>query len=122
MLRVLILLLLTCSLQAVAAPSQPSKCELSMYRVNSRGQVTHSPIISPKQVLSVSEGGKDPITGDKRWRVVLTSEGAAINSAYTKSHLTEKIAIFCGSREVMRPTIAGESSDHFVIDDRGNGP
>ena len=91
-----------------------------MYRVDAHGQVAHSPIISSSRVLSVADGGIDPITRAKLWRITLTSEGGAINAAYTKAHLGEQTAIFCGSNEIMRPIIAGQSSPQFVVADPRN--
>ena len=90
-------------------------CKLFVYPVDDHGRVSKRPMIAPKQVLSVTDSGIDPRTGLKMRRVILTSEGAAINSRYTKDHVGEKVAIFCGSEEIVRPVIAAESSNEFVV-------
>ena len=114
MLRLLFALLALAPSQALPAPSSTG-CKLFMYPVDSHGQVGKEAVISPGLVSSVANDGTDSRTGMNLRRVVLTPEGAAINAAYTKTHLGEKIAIFCGTQEIVRATIAGESSNEFVV-------
>ena len=94
----------------------PADCSFSVYPVNENDQVGKVAIITSSQVSSLDFQDTDPITGFKRWRITLNSEGASINAAYSKAHIGQKIAIFCGAREMVRPTIAGQSSGTFVID------
>ena len=113
-------LVLFLSLLATLPPSQvetpASTCKLFVFPVNENGQVSESPILSPSQISSLDFQAADAPPGFKRWRVKLTAEGASANEAYSKSHIGEKIAIFCGGKEVSRPTIAGQSSGTFVVD------
>ena len=113
MLRLIFVFLALAPFQALSAPS--ANCQLFVYPVDAHGQVGNKPVISPEQVSSVTSDGIDSRTGLKLRRVVLTAEGAMVNAAYTKSHLGEKVAIFCGAHEIVRPTIAGESSNQFVV-------
>jgi preprotein translocase subunit SecD len=107
-------LLATVQLSQVETPA--ATCKLFLYPVNENGQVGETPIITPSQISSLDFQGADAMPGFKRWRVTLTTEGASANEAYSKAHIGEKIAIFCGSKEVSRPTIAGQSSGTFVIE------
>jgi hypothetical protein len=86
-----------------------------MYPVDSHEQVGSEPVVFPELVSSITDDGTDSRTGMKLRRVVLTSWGAAIHAAYTKTHLGERVAIFCGTQELVRPIIAGESTNEFVV-------
>jgi preprotein translocase subunit SecD len=101
------------SLLATVQPSQvdtsADTCKFFLYPVTEDGQVGASPIITPNQVSSLDFRAADAMPGSKRWRITLTAEGASANEAYSKAHLGEQIAIFCGSKEVSRPTIQGQS-------------
>src|SRR3954451_9564894 len=107
------------SLLAAAQPSQAdapaADCKLFLYSVSENGQVGERPIITPSQVSSIDFQAADAMPGSRRWRVTLTAEGASANEAYSKAHIGEKIAIFCGTKEASRPTIQGQSSGTFVI-------
>jgi len=108
------------SLLATAQPSQvetpAATCKFFLYPVGENGRVGDFPIITPNQVSSQDFQATDAMPGFKRWRITLTPAGASANEAYSKEHLGGKIAVFCGSKEVTRATIAGQSSDTFVID------
>lgn len=112
--QLFVLLLILLPLQAMAG-STPADCKLFVYPVDAQGHIADQPITTPKQVLSVTDKGTDPRSGMQMRLVVFTVESAAINSAYTREHIGEKVAIFCGRKENLRPVIAGESSNKFVI-------
>jgi len=107
-------LLATAQLSQVDTPS--TDCKFFLYPVSESGQVGGKPIVTPNQVSSLDFQAADAFPGSRRWRITLTAEGASANEAYSKTHIGEKVAIFCGSKEVSRPTIQGQSSGTFVID------
>jgi preprotein translocase subunit SecD len=110
------------AVQSSQVDTPVDSCRLFLYPVEENGQVGKSPIISPSQVKSLDFLAADAMPGYKRWRITLTAEGASANEAYSKAHIGERIAIFCGSKEVSRPTIQGQSSGTFVIDWAENSP
>jgi preprotein translocase subunit SecD len=117
--------LLLLPLLAIAGPSgagHTEPCELFVYPVEVSGAVGKSPIITPSHIASLDLQATDPDRGTKRCSFTLTEEGASRNEAYSKSHLGQKIAIFCGSVEMARPTIAGPSSERFVVDFPSQSP
>ena len=90
-------------------------CKVSVFAVDRKGDRSARPFLRPEHFASITDAGIG-ISGGPSWRFVLTPEGKAINAAYTKAHRGEKIALYCGSREILRPTIAGESSGEFVVE------
>jgi len=92
------------SILAAAQPPQvdtpAADCKFFLYPVGENGVIGKTPIIAPNQVSSLDFHAADAMPGFKRWRITLTPEGAAVNEAYSKSHLGEKIAIFCDTKEV----------------------
>jgi preprotein translocase subunit SecD len=103
----------------LAAGSPPSdrlpSCKVSVYAIDHKGQRSKQPFLASSDFSSVTDAGPG-IGGNQSWRFVLTAKGKAINAGYSKSHLGEKVAIYCGAREILRPTIAGPSSGEFVIE------
>jgi hypothetical protein len=98
-----------------ATRDQLPSCKVSVYAINSKGLRSPKPILLPEHFASISFAGPG-VVGGKSWRFVLTPKGKALNSSYTKAHQGEKVAFFCGSRELLRPTIAGASSGEFAIE------
>ena len=94
--------------------AQASDCVLSIHAVSAQGVVEETPLISPDQVLSIQESAA-PATGEPLWIVRLDAAATQINSAYSRRHLGEHLAIFCGEREVSRPLIAGASGNEFAF-------
>ena len=94
--------------------TQASACALSVHGVSPQGTVEEIPLITQAHIRSIRVS-KDPMTQQSLWIVRLDATGTEINAAYTKAHLGERLAIFCGAREVSRPLIAGTSSQEFAF-------
>lgn len=90
------------------------ECKLSMYPVDPHGDAGSAAIVAPGEVSSITVA-TDPVTGVKLWHVSLTAKGAASNFAYTRSHIGDEVAIFCGDRKVQQATIQAASSKEFVV-------
>ena len=107
---------LTLALLASGNPanSLPS-CKVSVYALSAKGVRAKQPFLLPAHFASVTDAGPG-MAGGQSWRFELTPKGKAINASYTAAHQGQKIAFFCGSREILRPIIQGPSSDVFVIE------
>jgi hypothetical protein len=86
-----------------------------MYALNQGGVRAKRPFLLPEHFASVTDAGIG-IGGGKSWRFVMTAQGKAINASYTRAHIGQKVALYCGSRELFRLTIAGPSSGEFVVE------
>jgi preprotein translocase subunit SecD len=113
---ILFLFSLLATVPSSQADVPAASCKLFLYPVNDEGQVGERPIITPDQVSTLDFHAADAFPGSKRWRITLTAEGASANETYSKAHIGKKVAIFCGTNEVSRPTIQGQSTRTFVID------
>ena len=100
-------------LLGLGAP-QASGCALSIHAVSAQDTVDETPLIAPDHVQSV-QVSTDRVTGQPLWIVRLDATGAEINSNYSLAHLGERLAVFCGAREISRPLIAAPSGDEFAV-------
>ncbi|HEX3896706.1 MAG TPA: hypothetical protein VHW73_10890 [Rudaea sp.] len=96
------------------AVSPSASCNLSIYSIDESGQ-RRTQIISPADVASIDYGKTNADSGQRRWLVVLTDEGAAKNATFTKSHIGKRISVTCDDREIERPMITGEFSGKFEV-------
>lgn len=98
---------------AVSAAERGPECELSVRPVLD-GAPASEARIRPEHVSRIV-GTIDEPTGMSRWEVELTADGAAINRDFSRESVGEEIAIFCGDKEVSRPTVVAPSSDSFAF-------
>ncbi|WAC63711.1 hypothetical protein OVA13_02685 [Pseudoxanthomonas sp. SL93] len=106
-------LLLLLSL-AASSSELSERCALSVYAVKPDGTLAAEATIKPDNVASVKSGGID-VSGMHLWFVKLNTDGALVNSRFTKASVGTRMAIFCGDREVSRALIAGQSTDEFMF-------
>jgi preprotein translocase subunit SecD len=112
-------LLIFLALLATAGTSQadtpPDNCKFFAYPVNEKAQIEKPAVIRPSHISSIDFQGIDPYSGFRQWRITLNAEGTSVNAEYTKTHIGKKIALFCDSQEIARPTIVAQSSSVFVV-------
>lgn len=93
-----------------------SQCPLYMRDVLDDGGLAKLPFIRPPHIARLDAASKSYPEEGPGILVTLTSDGEDRMRRHSERRVGHKVAVFCGTMEISRPTISAPFSNHFKVE------
>ena len=93
-----------------------SQCPLHIRDVLDDGSLAKLPFIRPQHVARLDAASKSYSEEGPGILVTLTTDGEDRMRGHSERRVGHKVAVFCGTMEILRPTISAPFSNHFKVE------